>query len=122
MGVGLIMGYFVSGFLICTMQTLPIEEHFLDFEPRSTSEPAYRSLFPPDRLWLALMRHAGTSTFSWKEEPTPAADTNLERYITFDRNATFELRYARYRRSNENRGPMPYLGEFDRDLSKQKPR
>ena len=122
MGVGLITGYFVAGFLICTMQTLPIEERFLDFEQRSSSEPAYRSFFPPDRVWLALMRHAGASPFTWKEEPSPAGDTNLERYITFDRSGTFELRYARYRRSNETRGPMPYLGEFDRDLSKQKPR
>ena len=55
MVVGLVTGYFVAGFLICTVQTLPLDEHFLDFQPRAANEPVFRSAFPPDRVWLALM-------------------------------------------------------------------
>jgi uncharacterized membrane protein required for colicin V production len=119
--VGLVTGYFIAGFLICAMQTLPLDERFMDFEPRSNSEPVYRGVFPSDRVWLTLMRHAGAGPFSWKEED-PAASTNLERYATFDRDATFELRYLRYRRGLQGGGPLLYFGEFDRELGKQKPR
>ena len=114
--IGLIVGYFVAGFLICAMQTLPLDERFLDFEPRVESEPGYRAFYPPDRVWLALMRHASAMPFSWKE------DKNEGGPEMFDRDATFELRYLRYRRSTESRPPMQYHGEFDRELGKQKPR
>ena len=119
--VGLVTGYFVAGFLICAVQTLPLDERFLGFEPRQPGEPDYRSIYPSDRVWLTMMRHAGAVPFSWKEED-PEATTSLERYATFDRNGTFELRYLRYRRGFQGGGPLPYFGEFDRELGKQKPR
>jgi uncharacterized membrane protein required for colicin V production len=119
--VGLVTGYFVAGFLICAMQTLPLDERFLGFEPRKPDEPVYRSIFPSDRVWLTMMRHAGAFPFSWKEDD-PEATTSLERYATFDRDGTFELRYLRYRRGFQEGGPLPYFGEFDRELGKQKPR
>jgi uncharacterized membrane protein required for colicin V production len=112
--VGLVTGYFLAGFLLCCVQTLPFDEQFMGFEPRSTSEPPYRSICPPDRVWLTMMRHAGAGPYSWKEEPVPG-DTSLERYVVFDRNATFELRYHRYRR-----GQMPYFGEFDREIGRKR--
>ena len=31
----------------------------------------------------------------------------------FDPDGTFELRYARYRRYDDNRDAMPYKGEFE---------
>jgi hypothetical protein len=108
--VGLITGYFVAGFLICVLQTLPLDEHFMDFDARVPGEPAYRSVYPSDRVWLSLMRHAGAMPFNWKEDRGP-----------FDQEGTFELRYLRYRRTSETRGPMPYFGEFDRELGKYKP-
>lgn len=117
-GVGVITGYLVAGFLICAMQTLPLEDNFLGFEPRSISEPAYRGYFPPDRVWLATMRHAGAVPFSWKAEERPAGDSLMDRYVTFDRDATFELRYRRYRRGMDGRLPVSYLGEFDRELGR----
>ncbi len=120
--VGLVTGYFLAGFLICAMQTLPLDERFLDFEPRSSTEPVYRSIYPPDRVWLSLMQHAGATPFRWKEEPAPMSNANVDQYKTFDRSGTFELRYLRYRRSTAERGPMPYFGEFDREVGKQKPR
>jgi uncharacterized membrane protein required for colicin V production len=131
--VGLVTGYFVAGFLICAMQTLPLDERFMDFQPRGyddasgnlkaePNEPPYRSIFPGDRVWLALMWRAGIAPLSWKEDPEMAGAPAEERYLTFDRKATFELRYLRYRRSTETRGPLPYFGEFDRELGKQKPR
>jgi len=112
--VGLLTGYLVTGFLVCVMETLPLDEHFLGFEPRSDAEGALRSFLPPDRVWLAMMRQAGRSSFSWKEDPTPPEPS--DRFLTFDRYGTFEMRYARYRRNTEARGPMPYMGEFDREL------
>src|SRR5206468_9952826 len=54
--VGLLIGYLVSGFLICAGETLPWHENFMDFEPRSPRESALRRVFPSDRVWLALMR------------------------------------------------------------------
>lgn len=121
-GLGIITGYLLAGFLLCTMQTLPLDERFLDFEPRGDKEPVYRSIYPSDRVWLALMRHAGATPYSWKEEPAPTGSTNADYYKTFDRNATFELRYLRYRRTTQERGPLPYFGEFDGEVGKQKPR
>jgi uncharacterized membrane protein required for colicin V production len=113
-GVGLITGYFVAGFLLCAVQTLPLDERFMGFEPRSPGEPAHRMLYPGDRVWLAMMRHAGASPLAWQDEQSPTSDASVDRYFTFDRNATFELRYTRYRRANQ-----PYFGDFDREVRKR---
>jgi len=112
--VGFITGYVVAGFLVCAMETLPIDERFFDFEPRVASEKPWRSFFPPDRAWIAIVRHAGAVPLGWKE-PSDGDD----RYETFDRHGTFELRYARYRRSTETRPSMKYQGEFDIELGKK---
>jgi uncharacterized membrane protein required for colicin V production len=120
--VGLVTGYLLAGFLMCALQTLPLDENFMGFTPRSPGEPAYRSLVPPDRVWLVMMRHAGAYPFSWTEEPRPEGTSAVERYQTFDRNATFELRYQRYRRFPDTGKPLIYVGEFDRELGKQKPK
>ena len=101
------------------LQTLPLDERFMDFQPRTAGEPIYRSIFPGDRVWLSLMRHAGASPFSWKEDPEAAGQPAVDRFTTFDRHATFELRYLRYRRSSEGRVPLPYFGEFDNEVPKK---
>jgi hypothetical protein len=120
--VGIVTGYLIAGFLICAMQTLPIDEKFMDFTPRADHESPIRSIFPGDRVWLALMRHAGANPFPWKEDMEATGTSNVERYFTFDRQGTFELRYQRYRRriESETGKPMPYFGEFDRELGRQK--
>ncbi|MBI1831182.1 MAG: CvpA family protein [Planctomycetes bacterium] len=120
--VGAVTGYLASGFLICAMQTLPLDERFLDFQPRIAGEPIYRALVPGDRVWLAMMRHAGAGPLSGKEDPDAAGLPAVERFRTFDAHATFELRYWRYRRHSETRGPMPYFGEFEKEVGKQQPR
>lgn len=113
-GVGLITGYFLAGFLTCAMQTLPLDERFLDLEPRVPGEQGVRSIVPPDRVWLALMRHASAMPFGWKEDKLEGGP------VQFDRGATFELRYLRHRRTTESRPAFPYLGEFERELGKGK--
>lgn len=118
--VGFVTGYFIAGFLLCAMQTLPLDERFLDFEPRVVGEKPYRSLYPSDRVWIALMRHAGSTPLAWKENAH--AELPQDRYETFDRAGTFELRYLRYRRGSETRAPLKYQGEFDVELGKQKSR
>lgn len=117
--IGLVTGYFVSGFLICVLQTLPLDEDFLGFTPRRADEPSLRSYIPGDRVWLALMRRAGAYPFAWSEE-NPDGETLFDRYATFDRGGTFELRCLRYRRHTERRGPMQYQGEFEKDLGRKK--
>ncbi len=112
---GLISGYFITGFLFCAMQTLPWHESFLGFQPRVTNDSGPRSLFPPDRVWLAMMRYAGAHALAW-EEDDPAAPTRYDRYRTFDRYGTFEQRYLRYRRFNDTRGPLTYERELEREL------
>ena len=86
---GALTGYLVSGFLLCSFQTLPLPEHFMSFQFRLDPESptrAVRRLMPPDRVWLALMHRAGLGPLSWGDGPT------------FDPYGNFELRYARYRR------------------------
>lgn len=118
MVVGLVTGYFLAGFLICAMETLPLDTNFLDFEPREANEPGYRAFYPPDRVWLAMMRHESAGSFSWKEELMPKGDSSIDRYNTFDREGTFEMRYLRYRRLQDGK-TQPYFGELDRELGKR---
>jgi hypothetical protein len=119
--VGLLSGYLIAGFLVCVLQTLPWHESFLGFRPRSEDEVGLRKFLPPDRAWLALMRQAGAKTLAWREDRQDAASP-YDRYLTFDSAATFELRYLRYRRFGDNREPLRYEGELDRELRKEKPR
>jgi hypothetical protein len=114
---GLLNGYLLSGFLLCVFQTLPWHQNFLGFEPRQTSEAPYRSYLPADRVWLTMMRHAGAYAFSGTAVKNPEPNYSAyDQYETFDRMATFELRYLRYRRYGDNADPLPYFGEFDKAL------
>jgi hypothetical protein len=117
--VGVLTGYLVAGFLACALQTLPLHENFLGFEMYKKEEGGMRSIFPPDMVWLALMRHAGAFPFS-SETLKADADYPYDRYRTFDHDATYELRYLRYRRSTETRSPLPYGGEFDRAIDRSR--
>jgi hypothetical protein len=118
---GLIAGYLVSGFLLCTLQTLPWHENFMLFEWKYETGPehALRHVLPPDRVWLGLMQRAGAYAFSNRQDPNPGpSPPYYDRFVTFDKYGSFELRYARYRRYGDNREPLPYLGEFDQELSR----
>ena len=79
-------------------------------------------MIPPDRVWLVMMRQRRwPPPLSWKEEQQPAGDTLMERYITFDRDATFEFALSSISALyGKWRGPMQYNGEFDRELGRQK--
>ena len=116
-GIGLLIGYLVTGFLLCALQTLPWHRNFMDFEPRSRNEGEMRRILPPDRVWLALMHYAGANGFA-RSADNEAADSPFDRYPTFDRGGTFELRYWRYRRYSDKEGPLPYHGELDQELKK----
>jgi hypothetical protein len=108
--LGVATGYLISGFLSCLFQTLPWHERFMGFQPEyDPNQPIMRQVLPPDRLWLALMHRAGMGPFSHEDDST------------FDPEATFELRYSRYRRYGDSRGPLPYLGEFDKELQSSSP-
>lgn len=113
--IGLFTGYLVAGFLASVLQTLPWHENFMDFQPQKDNQGALRTYLPPDRVWLAVMRHAGANSLAWREV-NPGADNNYERYRTFDPHGTFEIRYLRYRRYGDARDQFPYQGEFDLEL------
>jgi hypothetical protein len=100
---GLWTGYLLAGFLTCALQTLPWHEHFMHFDQRVDSTSATQRLrrwLPPDRVWLAMMQSASEGCLGQAEGPL------------FDPNATFEQRYARYRRYGENRDVFLYFGEI----------
>jgi len=102
---GAMTGYLVSGFLICVFQTMPFHENFMFFDAyHDPSKGGIRRVLPPDRVWLALMYRAGLYAFANNDDQT------------FDPNGTFEIRYARYRRYTDVHDPMPYDGEFEREL------
>jgi hypothetical protein len=88
--VGLVAGYLLAGFLLCMVQTLPLNERFLSFDPDAVQGgPPLRRVMPPDRVWLALMHRGGAG-------PLAQDPANV-----FDPEGTFELRYTRLRRTKE---------------------
>jgi uncharacterized membrane protein required for colicin V production len=116
--LGMVTGYLLAGFLLCAVETLPVHRNFLDFQPREGNDSGPRSLFPPDRVWLSMMRYAGAHALAW-EEDDPGNENRFDRFKTFDRHATFELRYARYRRHTDTDGPKKYQMELEREIYKQ---
>jgi hypothetical protein len=101
---GLLTGYLLAGFQMCVMQTLPWQENFMDFQQRidpSGEGQKLRSMLPPDRVWLAVMQYGSQKGFTPGDGRPP-----------FDSDGSFELRYARYRRFNDNRDAMPYSNEL----------
>jgi colicin V production protein len=117
---GLLTGYLVAGFLVSALETLPWHENFMYFEPRVDAESGFRSFLPPDRVWLALMRRAGAYPLANRamEEESEEPESNYDRFQTFDREPTFELRYWRYRRYGDTREKLPYQGELDKQLGR----
>jgi hypothetical protein len=122
---GLAAGYLAAGFLACVMQTIPWHENFLGFDPKYDPEgkaKLARTVLPADRVWLGLMQRAGAYAFSNDVDEKPGADASgslYDRYITFDRNGSFELRYARMRRYTDSREALPDTGDFDAQFPKK---
>lgn len=110
---GMATGYVLVGFFVVAMQTLPIDEHFMGFEAQVTTDPKdekvaasyqylhrgnpsdkrlnekLRDIFPPDRIWLAMMQRASYGSLGNGER----SERN-----GFDPHGNFPLRYERYRR------------------------
>jgi hypothetical protein len=121
---GVATGYLASGIIICILQTLPWHEHFMGFEAKydpSVVGGGMRNVLPPDRVWLALAQRAGAYAFAnFEDEDVKEPQKREERYRTFDKYSTFELRYARYRRYNDDREALPDLGDFDRQVHRKR--
>ena len=93
---GMMTGYLVAGFLLCVAQTMPFEEHFLNFDAqvdRDAPSAKVRAILPPDRVWLALMHRASESDhyLSWEENNS------------FDPHGEFELKYRTHRVPEEEK-------------------
>ena len=121
---GVATGYLASGIIACILQTLPWHEHFMGFEAKyepGVAGGGLRNILPPDRVWLALMQRAGAYAFANSEdEEVKEPHGPYERYLTFDKYSTFEIRYARYRRYSDERDALPDLGEFDRQVHRKR--
>jgi uncharacterized membrane protein required for colicin V production len=118
--LGLATGYLLSGFFLCCLQTLPWSDKFMGFNPTyEAGSSSMRDVLPPDRVWLAMMCRAGAFTFATYDELAEelrSSPSYIDRRRTFDKYGTFELRYSRYRRYGEQRDPMRYQGEFDKEI------
>jgi hypothetical protein len=121
---GVANGYLVAGFFLCVLQTLPWHENFMFFPAPGKDVEARAGLsrvLPSDLAWLALMHKAGAYAFANNEDPDPniaEQGSPYAKYVTFDKYGNFELRYARYRRYNDNREALQYQGEFDQQLGR----
>ncbi len=93
--VGLLTGYFVAGFLVCALQTLPWHERFLNFDARIDVSQKFRRLVPADRVWLATMQRASEVSLAPGDG------------VLFDPEGSFEQRYARFRRYGDSRDAIP---------------
>jgi hypothetical protein len=121
---GLATGYIAAGFFFCALQTLPWHENFMGFDPKfDAGAQGMRRFIPPDRVWLALMYRAGAFAFATgDEDPRFSSDSGsvferaYGRHFTFDKFATFEMRYARFRRYGDVRDPEPYQGQLSEEL------
>jgi len=117
---GLATGYLASGIIFAALQTLPWHVNFMGFEPKydpNSPSRAIRSVLPPDRVWLGLCQYAGAYPFSNSDDRSiNEPSSGYDRYLTFDKYSTFEIRYARHRRYTDDREPLPDLGEFDREV------
>jgi hypothetical protein len=91
---------------------------FFDAEYKTGPENAARHILPPDRVWLFLMQRASAYSFANMEDKAGAVSP-FDRYLTFDKYATFELRYARYRRYSDSGTRLSYNGEFDDELRRK---
>jgi uncharacterized membrane protein required for colicin V production len=106
--VGLLTGYLLSGFLICVAQTLPVHENFLGMQPRTDPNKWTRRMFPPDEFWMRAMTHFNRTSL-WSGERNYQWLTN------------FEVNYARHRRYNDSRGPLPFDPNSDKEPEKPAP-
>ena len=116
---GLATGYLLAGFLVCFLQTLPMHENFLGYQWRGDAESGPRRWFPPDRVWLAIMRRAGGYMLANDVDPEAGeiiSDSFINGYKTFDKYSTFAIRYARHRRYGDNRDALPYANELNREI------
>lgn len=95
--LGLASGYLLAGILLCTVQTLPLPERFLGYDPEIGI-----GLGSPDRVWLATVHRASGRIFD-----RPRGQTRW-----FDADGSFILRYARYRRLPADGVPRRNRGEF----------
>jgi hypothetical protein len=110
---GLVTGYLTTGFLLCVLQTLPWHQNFMFFEYEVEVAKPFRRVMPPDRVWLALVNRASSVSFARAkpdETETHVAGAPVPSY-EFDPDGSFEIRYARFRRYDNNGKTRAYNGE-----------
>lgn len=94
--LGLVTGYFLAGFLLCVLQTLPWHEHFLGFQPRKQAGWTNRNM-PPDETWLRLVTALSRGSLVGNDATKAMHD--------------FEPGYTEHRRYGDNRDALPQKPE-----------
>jgi hypothetical protein len=98
--VGAVTGYLMAGFLVVALQTMPWEERFLGYVPPPDDEQVHymderahsisNKVFPPDQVWLKMMKRANETVFEDDDRPDPEYQDGLFSEFTY--------KYAKYRR------------------------
>ena len=103
--VGAVAGYLLAGFLVTVLQTLPWDEKFLGYQSPPTEKPApekghshiSNKVFPPDQVWLKLMRRASVLIFESEDVRYEQAGSPYD---------DFTYWFAKYRRLQADGKPM----------------
>lgn len=103
--VGAVVGYLLAGFIITALQTLPWDEKFLGYVPPPTENPGpergqghiSNKVFPPDQVWLKLMKRASVTIFESEDVKYEQSGTPYDDF-TYD--------FAKYRRLQPDGKPL----------------
>jgi hypothetical protein len=105
---GLLAGYFVAGFLLLVLQTLPWQRDFLGFQKAETPGFSER-LLPSDQNFLKMMNRAHRGVFSTGEDQTKVFEE-------------YEEVFATQRRSSDKEDQGPKLPGTEKKQPKAKPK
>lgn len=98
--VGAVAGYFMAGFLVFALQTMPWDEKFLGYVPPPDGEREHHitnKVFPPDQVWLKMMKWADERIFE---------DEDAEQRKHDGLFSDFTFKYAKYRRLGPDGKPQ----------------
>lgn len=104
--VGAVVGYLLAGFLVAALQTLPWDEKFLGYIPPATEKvipekgqlQISNKIFPPDQVWLKLMKRASVVIFENEDVKYEQSGTPYDEFTYY---------FSKYRRFQPDGKPLP---------------
>ncbi len=105
--VGAVAGYLMAGFLVFALQTMPWDEKFLGYVSPPNDEQVHyldervhyitNKVFPPDQVWLKMMKRANETVFEDDDRETLKQDGLF---------SEFTYKYAKFRRLGPDGKPQ----------------